>query len=116
MPKNAKPFKVHVTNRYNDRESYTSGPYSTTAEAIEVAKKITHDFLKNGILKSGEDTPLDLLDYFIELGDIPQVLGAQHNLEFNTFAFAEQPCYELLGVPIPKHLRYENVKVILGND
>lgn len=47
--KNAKPYRVHVTNRFNAAESYKLGPYATTAEAIEIAKKVTVDFLKKSI-------------------------------------------------------------------
>lgn len=111
-----KPFRVHVTNRFNDNESYTLGPYATTVEAIEVAKRITVNFLKEGIRKDGEDTPLELLDYFLSLGDIPQVIGSNYSMEFNTAAFAEQTCYELLGMPIPEQPIYSKMKFILGDD
>lgn len=116
MTKNAKPYRVHVTNRFNDAESYKLGPYATTAEAIEIAKKVTVDFLRGNILKNGEETPLGLLDYFLESGDFPQVIGPNYSGEFNTAAFAEQTCYELLGLPVPEQLIYCNVKLIPMTD
>ncbi|MGA7178143.1 MAG: hypothetical protein WBX11_00955 [Thiobacillaceae bacterium] len=114
--RNSKPYRVHVTNRFKDEKSYTLGPYATKEEAIEAAKKVTVDFLKDGIRTDGQDTPLDLLDYFLERGDYAQVIGPNYRVEFNTAGFAEKTCYEVLGVPVPERLFYSKVKFIPGYD